>query len=193
MRSLACTLIPHVFPDSHPCTHDPNVHTDTHTHVSPQLCPCFPLLAPPPVHTHWEPTRDRGSCRLGRSWGDGHYQSVPRGPHASLLAGELMGCGPAHPGQLSMRRPLQSQGQRGAIPPLRVSDRAESAPSDPGGPSDLMSQVELCISHQPVALSFWKRQPQAGEAPNLGTPCLDPASPHHRPHRRPLVLRSSSS
>lgn len=145
------------------------------------------------MHTHWEPTRD-GLLQAGAELGGQSLpECAPWAPNVSLLAGELMGCSPAHPGQLSMRRPLQSQGQRGAVPPLRVSDRAESAPSDQRGPSDLMSPVELCISHQPVALSFWKRQPQAGEAPNLGTPCLDPASSHHRPHRRPLVLRSPSS
>lgn len=95
-------------------THSPRVHmtptsTQTHTHVSPCPCPCFPCLAhtPPhtPMRTHWEPTRDRLLQAGGERALPGH---APWAPNASLLAGELMGCGPAHPGQLFMRRPLQS-------------------------------------------------------------------------------------
>lgn len=44
-------------------------------------------------------------------------------------------------------------------------------------------------------LSAWKRKPQAGEAPDLGSPCLDPASAHPRPHHRPpdhIIVPQSS-
>ncbi|KAM7230305.1 hypothetical protein CapIbe_019022 [Capra ibex] len=135
--------------------------------LTPQLgqtsCGRFLLACPEPrpcLNKHSGPVLPASALGKARP---GAAEAASGSGNNGINVCELMGCGPAHPGQLSMRRPLQSH------------------------------RSAWCCPTSPVALSLWKRKPQAGEAPDLGSPCLDPASAHPRPHRRPPVLRSPSS
>ena len=79
VQSLACTLIPHVFLDSHPCTRDPNMHTDTRTPVfictSPRIrAHVFPSQPTPP-HAYKAPVG------WGGAGGKLVIRAPPVGPH----------------------------------------------------------------------------------------------------------------